>query len=588
MSSTNPSDIPPISALREALDYGDVSLPRCKAFYDSCRYFQSSFISRQGWEASSLFDWKSREHQAALSEMTRAYLDTGGNGRVFWPDNETTSRSNKLKYSVNQALIRRVMRQLFWRLNLQQHRNAKYRKNKKTTNEPSRNGRGLSHDNPIDLDLVVDESSNRRAADTPNTPRSETVPGFANRLENDNANTLGPASSMRQGSKDLYRVPDSPDLGTHVPTNQPIFGLMSSGPRNNDTRRFVPYTDAEMEPPANRTVAEDTAPADTMSSVKRGKRRAVYQMSRSSPRKRRTRRDPGFATQEEVDNALQSPERAPSPANDENHAAVELNTAAGEGSSRNTNYAQRDAGEGPSTNTDYARHELRATIEDEAEEDDTNAFVDDSIIQLENEILQSANTATSNNSNIAPFAQMNPTESTPQGAETSAAGEQMGLGSVPSGSSAVGIEDQQAQNNQPIVDNNPPQVTPSKKKPQLEFNYSVITNYPTRKSTPWIPKGSFKSKTLSELWSELPVDLSSSHVKCLRFLMVAPGTCAEHLVYPEQEDQFNVTKRRLAKFMIACLAEAKDGKTVNVDIEIEVVTDADATGGGIDEEDLVW
>lgn len=103
-ASINPSEIPSITALREVLDYGDQHLPRCKRLHDNMRYFRTTFISSKGLEGSSLIDWKSREEQAALAEMTNAFLERDGTGRQFWPDDEASDRFNRLRYSTHHAL----------------------------------------------------------------------------------------------------------------------------------------------------------------------------------------------------------------------------------------------------------------------------------------------------------------------------------------------------------------------------------------------------------------------------------------------------------------------------------------------------
>lgn len=103
MASINPTSIPSITALRQDLNYGDAKLPRCQAFYEDVRLFRKKYISSQGLEGGSLHEWKLREHQNALGEMTRAFLDRDGNGRHYWPDDETSPRYNGLKYSSGHA-----------------------------------------------------------------------------------------------------------------------------------------------------------------------------------------------------------------------------------------------------------------------------------------------------------------------------------------------------------------------------------------------------------------------------------------------------------------------------------------------------
>lgn len=64
------------------------------------------------------------------------------------------------------------MRQLFWRLNIQQYRNIKYKKNKDRVGEfEAQRGRGPSHELGIDTDAVGTASASRDDDRTPGTPR---------------------------------------------------------------------------------------------------------------------------------------------------------------------------------------------------------------------------------------------------------------------------------------------------------------------------------------------------------------------------------------------------------------------------------
>lgn len=64
------------------------------------------------------------------------------------------------------------MKQLFWRLNIQQYRNIKYKKNKDMASEfEAQRGRIPSHDLGIDTDVVDATSISRDARGTPGTPR---------------------------------------------------------------------------------------------------------------------------------------------------------------------------------------------------------------------------------------------------------------------------------------------------------------------------------------------------------------------------------------------------------------------------------
>lgn len=99
--SSKAASVPNITTLRNELDYGNSQLQRCMAFYDDIRVFRRKYRTSQGVPGLDLWDWKSREHQAGLVEMTQAYLEKEGNGRVFWPDEESSPYRNKYRYSTD-------------------------------------------------------------------------------------------------------------------------------------------------------------------------------------------------------------------------------------------------------------------------------------------------------------------------------------------------------------------------------------------------------------------------------------------------------------------------------------------------------
>jgi hypothetical protein len=108
--STSPSShltathIPTITQLRTQLDYGDASLPRCKSFYDDLRVYRRKFITQDGQSGDQIHEWKKPEAQAALDEITDAYLDRDGNGPIFWPKDVDHKNRNSLQYSKDRTM----------------------------------------------------------------------------------------------------------------------------------------------------------------------------------------------------------------------------------------------------------------------------------------------------------------------------------------------------------------------------------------------------------------------------------------------------------------------------------------------------
>lgn len=134
-------------------------------------------------------------------------------------------------------------------MNLQNHRNTKYRKNKEKKEIPHgepRAGRGLSHDDPIEVDLASEEDPSGNGGEILESRRYEIackiqylIENFAktwNRSATVASFTFDPAAadklmppvthngtqsretSGREASKDPYAVPESPRLDVHIPT----------------------------------------------------------------------------------------------------------------------------------------------------------------------------------------------------------------------------------------------------------------------------------------------------------------------------------------------------------------------------------
>lgn len=96
---TSAAKIPSITVLRHELDYGEPRLTRCDGFYDDMRVFRKTYLTHTGVPGNSFVEWKSKDHQKGLLEMTDAYLDRDGKGAHFWPDDRKSTNYNILQYS---------------------------------------------------------------------------------------------------------------------------------------------------------------------------------------------------------------------------------------------------------------------------------------------------------------------------------------------------------------------------------------------------------------------------------------------------------------------------------------------------------
>ncbi|OHE95988.1 hypothetical protein CORC01_08681 [Colletotrichum orchidophilum] len=581
-NSINPTSIPSITNLREQLDYGDPHLPRCQAFYDSVRVFRKTFVTNQGWEGSTIHEWRSREHRSALSEMARAYLERHGNGQLFWPDDDAQGRANKLKYSTDCIRIKRIMQQLFWRLNLQQHRNAKYKKNKeKAGSVDIMSGRGLSHEDPIDLDVAEDRLESPILTGMPDSSRSTTVPEPTLHPEDVDASVIDPAlgdpqQDLRNGrevSRDPYLVPKSPDLHVQDTSNQNqnqnqnIFASTSSA-IPNDERQFAPY--ADMGPPTKRPRLDNAKSSRTTSMKRAGKTPIGLRTTRISPRKRKLRQQQGFPPPEELTVIFQSLEDHSSPEIVDGPTASESHSAAADVSS---------------TSLQRAPNPFRATVEDVTDEDGSvNAFVDEALIQLNTETEMPPPQSKDSPNSTRPSAPVQPTEATPGDSLPTVAA----AGQTDRVSSPVAIKSAETIVEKAVMINHAPQTTTSRQS-QVDFVYRVIIRQPTRRSYIWKPKGSFRSKTLAELVQELPglpLQFEWSELKYLLFRLVARNTEVEETVPCWKEDGFESLKRLLTSFIRACIAETPRGEVVCVYIDIEPLATLDSVEEAADVEEL--
>ncbi|KAK0729455.1 hypothetical protein B0H67DRAFT_155 [Lasiosphaeris hirsuta] len=155
------ASIPNITALRNDLDYGDARLPRCATFNDDTRAFRRKFKTSHGVDGVDLYDWRSQVSQAGLNEMTMAYLDKEGNGELFWPDDKSSKNYNQYHYSKDRDRIRRLVKQLFFRLNQQQFRNQKYKNKDNSDAREDDDNRGRNRQTAIDVESTINHGSPR-------------------------------------------------------------------------------------------------------------------------------------------------------------------------------------------------------------------------------------------------------------------------------------------------------------------------------------------------------------------------------------------------------------------------------------------
>ncbi|KAH6900271.1 hypothetical protein B0T10DRAFT_470100 [Thelonectria olida] len=115
------SKIPTITELRKELDCGHPHKRLDITLWNSVRSYGSHFTSRSGIPGHGLLRWRDRSHQNGLLQMTHRFLEEDGKGSYFWPDDPTDQHYRKLQYSKEPRKIKRLVIQLFFRIN-QQHK----------------------------------------------------------------------------------------------------------------------------------------------------------------------------------------------------------------------------------------------------------------------------------------------------------------------------------------------------------------------------------------------------------------------------------------------------------------------------------
>lgn len=331
-----------------------------------------------------------------------------------------------------------------------------------------------------------------------------------------------------------------------------------------------------MGPSAMRPRGDDRSPTPPMSSKRAGKQPAGLRTSRCSPRKRKQRDAPGFATAEQISAAFRDLEPiAESPAPAEPYNLVTSDCLP--------------------TFTREATYPLRPTVESVTDgEESLNAFVDKAIVQLNTETGPQPTGHSHSATDVAPSVRFAPAEAAPGHSPTARPVTRQSSPipvvscSVPAG--GRGVDDDQM----PIENNAAPRAPPMPRVGQcrVDFLYRVVCHSPQRQSTDWTPEGGFRNKTLAKLEEEISVlvRLEWSQFEYLHFRLVAPNTHAKQRVCRGREDQFDAMKQHLAGFIRECVAETPSDKTVLVQIEIEPLSDLNSVRNSADSEgmDLEW
>ncbi len=91
--------LPGVGELRARIDYGDLSLQRCKFFHEDCRFFIRHYVDKDGNAGSEFCDRNSKDHLEGIEIMTEAFLERKAQGTYWWPSDREHRNANRLQYS---------------------------------------------------------------------------------------------------------------------------------------------------------------------------------------------------------------------------------------------------------------------------------------------------------------------------------------------------------------------------------------------------------------------------------------------------------------------------------------------------------
>ncbi|KAK1979547.1 hypothetical protein LZ30DRAFT_596633 [Colletotrichum cereale] len=480
--------------------------------------------------------------------MAGAFLDHRDNGRYFWSDDGPSDRPDSLRYSDDKEEIKDILHQVFWRYSSGSQRNAKNAKVKTARDGPRiSDGRG----GPENF-IYVPGSDDEGPPPPEPSPRSATIPSFrhlAGTPEGVSVDRVmheaqSPPANERETNEDPYQHYGSPDLSASI--SRPALPAWPSPFREDPPPTRAPY--ADMRPSTAHTKTGESSSTRTTKSKRGRKRSATLDISRSSSRKRKIRREEDQATPEQIEEALRSPERSFVAEHTLDSTEITSGTEP-IGTPLKSVHGAIDNPEIATERPDAALSVITLQKTSDLREQETTR----SAVSKEQLSLAKASATLAN-----PIDSLQPPPP-----------------AIASGSSEVqGAEQGTATRRSEEKGKVPGRFPPSK--PRVEFMYRVVSHHPTHESVFWIPKGHFRSKTLTDLENELPLDLDASRTEVLRLSIEAPEGRAVELVYRGREDRFDAVKQHLAGWIKDYVAKKASGDTVLVQVEIEALTDNDS------------
>lgn len=137
MSKEKIGDIPKITPLQIALGYPR-SDSSSRFFVQTYKKYIERYKTRDGVPGISLLKWSDATQRIELEDMAKKFAVIEGRGQQFWPASESSSSADSLIWGQDSEKIVKLLAQLFFRHNQQEHQ--------KGLNSPSKKKQAARHE----------------------------------------------------------------------------------------------------------------------------------------------------------------------------------------------------------------------------------------------------------------------------------------------------------------------------------------------------------------------------------------------------------------------------------------------------------
>ncbi|KAF5685155.1 hypothetical protein FCIRC_3593 [Fusarium circinatum] len=222
MSKEKIGDIPKITPLQIALGYPR-SDPSSKFFVQTYKKFIEGYKTGDGVPGVSLIKWSDARQRVDLEYMAKGFAIIEGRGKQFWPASECSSSGDSLIWPRDDQKIVKLLAQLFFRHNQQEHQ--------KGLNSPSKKKQVARHERQRSQTL------GQSNAVSPSVPSEEMDTDPWNEVDSDDdlpdidhilPRPMGPDNQTSSASNMRNTTP--PPQASTTAINTPSDTAISSGP----------------------------------------------------------------------------------------------------------------------------------------------------------------------------------------------------------------------------------------------------------------------------------------------------------------------------------------------------------------------